>query len=93
VRQTKRQLKTRVREHCNNIKSRHLIISEHILNYNYSFDWEKVEILDRESNYYKRLIYEMLHIKEQKNGINSQKDTEFLEEFYYCLLNNISNQN
>jgi len=35
----------------------------------------------------------MLHIKEQKNKINSQKNTEFLEESYYCLLNNLSNQN
>jgi len=46
VGQTKRQLKTRVKEHCNNIKldkSRHSVISEHILNYNYRFDWEKVE--------------------------------------------------
>jgi len=32
----------------------------------------------------------MLHIKEQTNGINSQKDTKFLEKSHYCLLNNLS---
>jgi len=28
----------------------------------------------------------MLHIKEQFNSINSQKDTEFLDDSYFCLL-------
>jgi len=54
------------------------------------FDWNNVKILDTESNYNKRLVSEMLHIKEQKRVINSQKDTEFLNEFYFCLLNNLS---
>jgi len=35
----------------------------------------------------------MLHIKEQKNENNSQKDTKFLDESYYYLLNNLSNKN
>jgi len=56
------------------------------------FDWNNVKILDTESNYNKRLVSEMLHIKEQKRGINSQKDTEFLNESYFHLLNNLSNQ-
>jgi len=92
--QTKRQLKTRIREHFNNIKSdntKHSVISEHIIKYNHKFDWDSVQILDTESNYKKRLVSEMLHIKEQRHGINSQKDTEFLDESYYCLLNNLSN--
>jgi len=38
------------------------------------------------------LILEMLYIKEQTNGINLQKDIEFLDESYYCLLNNVSNK-
>jgi len=63
---------------------------EHIIKYNHKFDWDNVQILDTESNYNKRLVSEMLLIKEQKYGINSQKDTEFLDEFYYCLLNNLS---
>jgi len=93
VGQTKRQLKTRVKEHCNNIKldqSKHSVITEHRLNFDHDFDWENIKILDTESNYNKRLISEMLHIKEQKKGINSQKDTEFLDESYYYVLNDLS---
>jgi len=33
----------------------------------------------------------MLHIKEQFNSINSQKDTEFLDDAYFSLLDNFSN--
>jgi len=72
--------------------TKHSVITEHILKLNHKFDWENVKILDTELNYNKRLISEMLHIKEQTNGINSQKDTEFLDESYYCLLNNLSNK-
>jgi len=67
VGQTKRQLKTRVKEYCNNIKlnnTKHSVITEHILKLNHKFDWENVKILNAESNYNKRLISEMLHIKE-----------------------------
>jgi len=42
--QSKRQLQTSVKEHMNNIKldsSKHSVISEHILEHNHSFDWEK----------------------------------------------------
>jgi len=71
VGQTKRQLETRVKEHSNNLKSlssNPLIITEHILQHSRSFDWE---ILDNESNYYKRSVSEMLHIKEQSNGLSA----------------------
>jgi len=40
----------------------------------------------------KRLVSEMLHIKEQKNRVNSQKDTELLDDAYYCLLDTIANK-
>jgi len=65
VGQTKTQLKTRLREHMNNIRqdySKHIIVSEHIVNFNQAFDWESVQILDHEHNYYKRLISEMIYI-------------------------------
>jgi len=54
-----------------------------MLNQDHTFDWKNIKILDTESNYNKRLISEMLHIKEQVNGIYSQKDTDFLDE---CLI-------
>jgi len=93
VGQTKRKMMTRIKEHHDNIKldkSKHSVITEHILDLNHNFDWNNIKILDTESNYNKRLISEMLHIKEQKNGINSHNDTEFLNESYYCLLNDLS---
>jgi len=93
VGQTKRQLKTRVKEHSNNYKltpSRHSVITEHILKYSHSFDWEKIEILDTEPNFFKRSVSEMLHIKEQLNGINAQKDTDLLDEAYHDILDILS---
>jgi len=33
----------------------------------------------------------MLHIKEQRHSINSQKDTECLDDSYFCQLDAISN--
>jgi len=94
VGQTKRQLKTRTKEHVNNIKldeSRHSVITQHILNYNHSFNWQDIKILDSEPNYNKRLISEMLHIEEQANGINLKKDTEFLDQSYFDLFDTLSN--
>jgi len=44
------------------------------LEYSHSFDWDNIEILDTECNYYKSAVSEMLHIKEQSNGIDAQKD-------------------
>jgi len=77
VSRTKRQLKTRIKEHSSNIKlnsSKHSVISEHILQFSHIFDWDNVKILDSEPNFYKKSVSEIIHIKEQKNGINSQTD-------------------
>jgi hypothetical protein len=93
VGQSKRQLRTRIKEHRANIKSnpdKHSVVSEHIIQCNHSFDWEHVTILDREANYHKRLISEMIHIKEQKNSINLMKDTELLDKAYSNILEKLS---
>jgi len=63
VDQTKRQLKTRFKEHKNNIRqnhSKHSVVSEHIINFNHAFDWENVQIMDHKHNYHKRMILEMI---------------------------------
>ena len=89
VGQTKRKLKTRVTEHRSDIKKRSgspSVITQHRLNFNHDFGWDKVEILDRERCYGRRLISEMLHIKSQDFGLNKQEDTEFLPESYLPLL-------
>jgi len=93
VGQTKRQVKTRIKEHKNNSKllsSKPSVITEHILEYSHSFNWDNIKILDTESNYYKRAVSEMLHIKEQANGINAQKDTELLDNAYFDILDSLS---
>lgn len=90
--QTKRKLGTRLKEHKNNIKldsTRLSVISEHISNLSHSFDWDNAKILDYESNYYKRLISEMLHIKEHINSINLKKDIESLESCYFDVLDKL----
>jgi len=39
-----------------------------------------------------RLISEILYIKKQRHGINSQKETECLDNSYFCVtFNAISN--
>jgi len=94
VGQTKRQLKTRTREHVNNSKSvtaKPSVITEHMREFSHSFDWNNVKILDTETNYFgKRSVSEMLHIREQRNGINTQKDTELLDNAYHDVLDLLS---
>ena len=91
--QTKRQLGTRVKEYKNNIRldpSKHSVVTEHIIKENHSFDWDNTRILDIEKNFYKRLISETIHIKEQKNSINLNKDTELLDCAYFDILKELS---
>ncbi|KYN06205.1 hypothetical protein ALC62_02852 [Cyphomyrmex costatus] len=93
VGQTKRQLQTRIKEHKNNLRmdsSKHSVISQHIMEYDHRFDWENIDIMDVEHNYKRRLISEMLHIKEQPKGLNYMRDTELLSESYTSILNEIS---
>jgi len=85
VEQTKRQLITRIKEHKSNLRldsSKHSVVSEYIVRYNHLFDWDKAEILDIEHKYQKRLVSEMIHIKQQENGINSHIDCELLNTTY-----------
>ncbi|XP_018361286.1 PREDICTED: uncharacterized protein LOC108760014 [Trachymyrmex cornetzi] len=89
VGQTKRQLKTRIKEHKNNFKldqSKHSVITNHMNENNHEFNWDAVNILDFESNYRKRNISEMIHIKEQKKGLNLMKDTELLDKSYSNII-------
>jgi len=50
-------------------------------------DWENVKILDFEPKSHIKLISEMIHIKEQKNSLNLNKDTELLDESHFNILN------
>jgi len=93
VDQTKRQLSTRIKEHRRNRNSsmfKPTIITQDMTEQSHSFDWDNIQILNTEPSYYKRSISEMLHIKEQVNGINAQTDTKLLDESYYDVLDILS---
>jgi len=63
-----------------------------MLQFSHTFDWDNIKILDSESNFYKRSISEMIHIKEQKNVINSQTDIELLDNSsYFNIFDQLSN--
>jgi len=94
VGQTKRQLRTRMNEHIKNIKlneSKHSVVTKHMLDSGHSFDWTNVKIMDHETNYCKRLISEMIHIKTQVNSLNSMDDIECLDSSYFNLLTKMFN--
>ena len=57
---------------------------------NHEFDWENVEILDKEPSYKKKSMSEMLHIKKQVLGLNKQSDTELLSDAYLPILDRMS---
>jgi len=87
--QTKRQLNTRLKEHKYNIKldsNKQSVVSKHIHNFSHSFDSSNVKILDIEHNFYKRSVAEIIHIKEQRNGINLQTNSELLNSAYFKII-------
>jgi len=89
VGQTKRTLCTRVSEHRGHIRrnsTQPSVITDHRIVTNHDFNWTDVKVLDVEKNYKKRLISEMIHIKLQKHGLNSQNDTDLLDPIYNDLL-------
>ena len=79
--QTKRALKNRINEHkkCSNPDS---VISQHINKFNHIFHWDKIKILDKESNLKKRLLSEMLYINSTDYTINKIEDTQELNNVY-----------
>ena len=85
VGETKRQLSVRIEEHKKKLDS---VISEHCMENNHFFDFAGVSVLDREKNWNRRRISEMLHIKLQNNAINKQIDTKNLSEIYSNFISN-----
>ncbi|EZA61386.1 hypothetical protein X777_12293, partial [Ooceraea biroi] len=87
--QTKRHLKTRINEHrsdiCRKVNT-HSVVSEHRLNNNHDFDWSSPSILHSEKQRKKREIAEMFLIKQCKETINLQTDTDDLPEIYDNIL-------
>ncbi|XP_018360778.1 PREDICTED: uncharacterized protein LOC108759711 [Trachymyrmex cornetzi] len=92
--QTGRKLNTRINEHRNSINwktNTQSVITNHRLEVNHEFDWENIQILDKERNLSKRLISEKAHILMQKNGLNLRSDTDGLHHTYTTMLNELTN--
>jgi len=86
---TCRTLKTRISEHRNHIHKNtttHSVITEHRP---HDFDWNNVEILDKERYLTRRLISEMIHIKRQSNNLNLQSETKCLADGIISILNKL----
>ena len=82
---TKCALKTRINEHRKN-NNPEAVVYQHITNFSHEFNWNNVKIIDYESNYKKRLISEMIHIKCDKYKVNKKEDVKFLNSSYVPLL-------
>jgi len=77
------------KNHINRNTTTHFVITEHRLNFFHEFDWDNVEILDKEWFLIKRLISEMIYIKRQNNRLNLQSDTECLDDGIISILNKL----
>jgi len=67
------------RNHINRNMTQHSIISEHRIEFSHEFNWGETRILNKEPNYNKRLISEMLHIHKQKQGLNLKTHMDNLD--------------
>lgn len=87
--QTKQYLKNRIKDHKNSIKITNqnpTALSKHALDELHNFNFNNTQILDFASNYKKRNLKEMIHIKKTKNTINYRTDTENLSTIYNNLI-------
>ena len=87
VGQTKRKLKTRLKEYINDLKNQLVLTQSSQIRFDtdHAIDWANAKILDSERSH-KRLVSEMIYIKMQKNGLNKQSDTERFPDLYLPLL-------
>ena len=66
--QTGRLLKTRRNEHRDiiNLNEKYTnVISKHKLEYNHNFNWDNLQILHKENNYFKLRLAEMFYMKKR----------------------------
>jgi len=92
VGQTKRQFKTRLKEHMLDINKKNgvlSVVSNHRIEHNHDMNWDEATILDRESSYIKRTVSEMIYIKRQCNSLNNQSDTDLLPDVYLPIIESV----
>ncbi|XP_044578918.1 uncharacterized protein LOC123261389 [Cotesia glomerata] len=91
VGQTKQYLNTRVKQHiydCKNInvvKENKTALAAHYFDQHHNFAFENVEILDKEINWWKRNVSEMIFIK-INDTVNKRTDTNNLSILYNDIL-------
>lgn len=91
--ETKQYLQKRMQQHKSNVKLKQTQITalaKHAIEENHKFDFENPQILDREQNYNKRLISEMIHIVKDRNAINNKRDVENLSTTYLATIRKIT---
>ena len=81
---SKRKLKTRTTEHIRAVKqcSEKSALATHVEKTGHKIDFNKVNILDIEKNFYKRSFSEMLNIYFHDNTLNCIQDLNFLKNSY-----------
>ncbi|XP_044755187.1 uncharacterized protein LOC123314131 [Coccinella septempunctata] len=89
VGQTKQYLKERIRQHkrdCEDVANYNkTAVTHHQMTTGHKFDFDNVEILDREKNGYRRNISEMIQIR-RNNTVNHREDVEHLSIIYSNLM-------
>ena len=89
--ETKRMLKTRIKEHERD-KDNKSVIATHQKTNKHTVDWNNIKILDKEQNYVKRIISE-IHTNLNNYTINRIEDTQNLSFVYKKLLRNFLPKN
>ena len=81
---SKRKLKTRTTEHIRAVKqcSENSAVATHVEKTGHKIDFEKVNILDTEKNFYKPWFSDMLYIYFHDNTLNCIQDLNFLKYSY-----------
>ena len=81
IAETKGALKTRINEHKKDL-SKKSVVAIHAINNAHEINWKDVKILDKEPNYNKSIISEMIQIKIHNNTTNKIEDTQYLNHMY-----------
>ena len=100
VSQTGRMLFARCDKHKENInlnEKYHNFVTKHRINNKndtgsqHNFDWDNVEILHKETNYFKRIIAEKFYIKKEgNNSINVMSDLKDYNASYDIILDHLT---
>lgn len=89
--QSKQYLDCRIKAHRNSVTGKNTektALKKHVAtaNHTFNFNLNDVKILNKETNEKRRLILEMVRIRQEKNSINDRRDTDSLSNCYNQLL-------